>query len=206
MRNSMHIRSVPDKDGRKFVDLQIRDDELRAFGHVMVQWSFLEFLILRESRRLAQRSGQALPRACLEVALSRRCDAWEELAHAALDGTPEITRALALVSETRHLATERHRLTHNLIEIDPIDQNRLKAFPRTTPTKVGWPLDAKRIEQTAHETARLNWAILSLFEEPPVAHGASPRKRDLPSPSGLELERVRQNHRESKRTIRKHRQ
>ena len=165
----------------------------------MVQWSFLEFLILRESKRLAQRSGQALPKACLEIALSRRCDAWEELAHDALDGTSEISRALALVSETRHLATERHRLTHNLIEIDPIDPNRLKAFPRTTPNKVGWPLDAKRIERTAHETARLNWAILSLYGEPPIAHGALPRKRDLPSPNDPEPARVHRHRRVSKR-------
>jgi hypothetical protein len=156
---------------------------LEAIGHVTTQWAFLEFLILRESRSLARYIGIKPPEDIEVVSFRRRRKAWELLARDALANDPDTLRqALGIIEEVANLAEERHRLTHDMIEYDLADQDRLKAFPRATPQKFGWPLTATRIEKTAHKIAVINYALLSLHREPESVPGASRRKLDRQDP------------------------
>jgi hypothetical protein len=163
--------------GAPYVDLQLRPSELQAIGHVIAQWAFLEFLILRDTRGLAKYLKIPLPDDAEAVSFQKRRKVWKQLATKALHDLPEeLTRTLALIPEIDAAAGERHRLTHDIIEADPQNPNRLKAYPRSTPRKFGWPLDAGRIEKTARRIARINYGLLSIHKDPKIVRGASGRR------------------------------
>ena len=76
------------------------------------------------------------------------------------------------------MANDRHRLTHDIIEYDTEDRNRLKSYPRANLGKFGWPLNVERIEKTALDIARVNHDILSIHADPKPTPDAVQRTRD----------------------------
>jgi hypothetical protein len=165
--------------GKPYVDLQLRPAELQAIGKVTTLWAFLEFLILRETKGLAEYLERPLPTDAEAVSFRKRRKVWEDLSRDALANLDEeLRRALDCIERTDRLANERHRLTHSIIEYDKTDPNRLKAYPRSDFGKVGWPLSAAAIEKTALGIARLSHDVLSIHADPRPLPGASPRKQD----------------------------
>lgn len=177
MTRYLNILTRGNATGAPHVDLQLRPSELQAIGHVIAQWAFLEFLILRDTRGLAKYLKIPLPDDAEAVSFKKRRKVWKQLAAKALCDLPEeLTRTLALISDIDAAATERHRLTHDIVEADPQNPNRLKAYPRSTPRKFGWPLDVARIEKIARRIAQINYGLLSIHKDPVIARGVSPRK------------------------------
>jgi len=176
-RRYLYFLTRGNATGAPYIDLQLRPAELQAIGQVTTQWAFLEFLILRETRSLAKHLGMDLPPDDLEaVSFRKRRKLWERLARKALAPFhEELARSLDCIERVRNLANERHRLTHDIIEYDAQDQNRLKAYPRANLGKFGWPLNAARIEKTASDIARLSHDILWIHRDPEPVPGA-PRR------------------------------
>jgi hypothetical protein len=178
-RKHLYFMTRGNADGAPYIDLQLRPKELQAIGHVATQWAFLEFMILRETRGLAQYLDLPLPEHAEIVSFKRKVRAWEDLSVKALATfDEERQRTLNCIERAKSLANERHRLMHDIIEYDAEDQNRLKAFPPATLGKFGWPLDAARIERTARDIARLTHDIVSIHSDPETAPDASRRIRD----------------------------
>jgi hypothetical protein len=194
-------------EGAPYVDLQLRPIELAAIGHVAAQWAFLEFFILRETRGLVHHLGIITPEDMNAISFRKRRQLWEELTRKALVGfDEELFRALDCIDRTKKLAVERHRLTHDIVEYDPEDENRLKAFPRASLGKFGWPLNTARIEKTARDIARLNHDILSIHSDLVSVPGASRRTQDKPNPSDLQLASGSRDRHQASRRSRKPRQ
>lgn len=182
-RTHFNVRTLPDKDGNRRIDLQLLPEELRAIGHVITQWAFLEFLIRRETLGLVRYLRIPAPDDVDAVSFRKRRELWKELSEKALVGFPEaLSRAREAIKRTTELAPERHRLTHDIIEYVPEDRARLKAFPRSSLGKVGWPLDAAKIERIAQDIGRLNFQVLSIHNAPVILPDASPR---IPEKRGL---------------------
>jgi hypothetical protein len=160
-RRHLYFLTRGNADGAPYIDVRLRPNELQAIGRVTAQWALLEFVILRETRGLARYLNIPLPADAEKVSFRRRRQTWEDLSSRALATLDEEKRrALDCIERAKNLADERHRITHNIIEYDPDDDNRLKAFLPETLGKFGWPLDAARIEQTAREIARLTHDVL----------------------------------------------
>jgi hypothetical protein len=181
-RRHLYFLTRGNADGAPYIDVQLRPNELQAIGHVTAQWALLEFVILRETRGLARYLDIPLPADAEKVSFRSRRRAWEDLslrALATLDD--EKRRALDCIERAKSLAHERHRITHDIIEYDPEDDNRLKAFRPETLGKFGWPLNAARIEQIARDIARLTHDVLSIHRDPEIVPGAPPRTQDNPA-------------------------
>jgi hypothetical protein len=162
-----------------YIDLQLRFSELAAIGRVTSNWAFLEFAIRRETLGLAHHLKEPNPKAADDIGFKRRVRLWKELSERALQPFPEeLRRARGCIARTQDLAEQRHKLTHWVIEIDPMDRDRLKAYPRETLGGFGWPLNVEKIEQLALDIARLNYAALTIHVDPRPARGALQRKRD----------------------------
>lgn len=178
-RHHLYFLTRKDKNGSEYIDLQLRVDEFAAIGHVTTQWAFLEFAILRETKSLARHLDIALPEDAEAVSFKRRRRAWEALSRKALVEFPEeLSRSVDCIERAKNLANERHRITHDVIEYDKGDENRLKAFPRESLGKFGMPLDVARIEQLARNIARLNYDLLAIHRDPEPAPDASLRTQD----------------------------
>jgi hypothetical protein len=178
-RKQLYFMTRGNADGVPYIDLQLRPKELQAIGHVATQWAFLELMILRETRSLALYLDIPIPDDAAAISFRRKARVWEDLSLKALAAfDEERRRALDCIVRAKGLANERHRLMHDIIEYDTEDQNRLKAFPPATLGKFGWPIDAERIERTAHDIARLTHDVLSIHSDPQPAPDASQRIRD----------------------------
>ena len=117
MTRYLYIMTRGNKLGAPFIDLQLRSSELQAIGHVIAQWAFLEFLILRETHGLARYLKLSVPEDAEAVSFKKRQRAWKELAAKALHDLPEeLTRTHNLIRQVDGAASERHRLTHDIIE------------------------------------------------------------------------------------------
>jgi hypothetical protein len=185
-RKHFTVRTLPDKSGGRRVDLQLLPEELRAIGHVTTQWAFLEFLIRRETLGLARYLRIPPPEDVDAVSFRKRRELWKDLSEKALKQLPEeLSRSREAIRKTSELAPERHRLTHDIIEYVPEDRGQIKAFPRSSLGKVGWPLNAMKIERIAQAIALLSFQIMSIHRDPVILPDASPRipeKRDPSNP------------------------
>jgi hypothetical protein len=174
----LYIATRGNAEGKPYVDLQLRPNELQAIGHVTAQWAFLEFLILRETRSLARYLQLETPADATATSFRRRRELWKSLAQRALASfDEELHRSLDCIERVANLANERHRITHDIIEYDRQDENRLRALPRGDFQKLGWPLNAERIEKTAMQIARLSHDVLSIHRDPEPVSDAARRWR-----------------------------
>jgi hypothetical protein len=135
--------------------------------------------MLRETRGLAKHLGIDTPKDAEAISFRKRRKLWEALARKTLAPfDEELRRSLDCIERVCSLANDRHRLTHDIIEYDTQDRNRLKAYTRANLGKFGWPLNAERIGKIASNIARLNHDILSIHADPEPAPDALQRIRD----------------------------
>lgn len=169
------------EEGRPYIDLELRPAELQAVGRVTTNWAFFEFLLLRETRGLASFLEIDLPEDAAAISFRRRRQVWQALVEQAAPWLPTATpRSLDCIAQAKALAVERHKITHDILEYDRENPNRLKSYSRETFGRFGWPLDAARIERLAMDIARLNHAMLALYRPlEPVAYGRKQGTRGL---------------------------
>jgi hypothetical protein len=168
-RKHLDVLTRGNASGTPWIDLQLRNDELRANGRVTTNWAFLEFLILRETQNLAAYLKISVPQEAAHVAFAHRLEAWEQLSAKALAKLHEERgRAFACIRRVKELQDDRHQLTHRIVEFDPADRDRLVAYRRTDfrERKFGWRLSVSKIEKIARDIARLNYDVLSIHSDP----------------------------------------
>ena len=198
----MEVLTRGNASGQPYIDLQLRPAELQAIGRVTTNWAFLEFLILRETRGLATFLEINVPEDAFAVSFRRRRNLWEELTRRASESLPDAApQMLDCIERAKNLAKDRHRVTHDIFEYDPADENRLKLYPREAMGRFGWPLDAARINKLAMDIGRLNHDLLSLYR--PLEPVASPQRRGTqglrdPEPEGDIRDRPQANRKSRK--------
>ncbi len=180
-RPTIDVLTLKDTDGERYVDLQLRPAELEAIGRVATSWSFLELMILTQSRGLAIALGlNAPPEDVEQTPFRTRRQAWVELARRHC--TPEQwTRFEPLAETASSLANRRNHVIHDIMSIHPDDKNLLRALPTKEGGQFGKLLDVAQIKRLDREIARLSHSLLVFFGDPYTLPDASRRRRDRPN-------------------------
>lgn len=140
------------------VNLELRDDELRAIGHVSAQWAFLENMLRSLTQAIANALGVSLPPNVDSDSFRARNAALRDLvAKMPADGDRDKLRAL--LDRAGSLQGERQRLIHGLVEWDEADRDKLNVRTHKNPHGTPWSVTAEDIEAVADKISALNCAI-----------------------------------------------
>lgn len=193
MRN--HVAQVKDLigefAGRWRVDLELREDELRALGSVAAQWGFLENLLLELAKHLARALGEDhLSKEFDSDSFRSRSRALRELVDRAMANDPDRDRLIALLNRASSLQGERQRLIHGVIEWDEADRDTLNVQTHKNPNGAAWNVNAADIEAVANKIAEVNCLIVNFPSESPWPNIVGGAGRDPGAPVVIDDSRI----------------
>jgi hypothetical protein len=148
------------------VNLELRDEELRAIGHVSAQWAFLESMLRRLTREVAKALREPLPQNIDSDSFRLRNAALRDLV-SKMPADSDRDKLQTLLDRVGSLQGERHRLIHGLVEWDEADRDKLNVRTHKNPHGAPWSVTAKDIEAVADKISALNCAIWNWPNESP---------------------------------------